>query len=251
MVIRALVLSVIGAAAFAAVYFLAAPGEAPPGNTPQSVTQNAPPVDPEAVLAFVPPPDPTEAMRLELRPSAEAITPNLESAGAIRDVTPDNMTAGPRVTGTLARIDASAAAGAAPKARTERIYNVLVLSAGIVKARNREIRLAGATALDFDQRCGEGAAAWPCGRMARAALRSFIRGRAIDCEIPAGADKLPDPAACSVGGENIAEWLVAQGWAKRSGDDFEAAEKAARDAKLGLWSDKRPDGQPADVAASG
>ena len=93
------------------------------------------------------------------------------------------------------------------------------------------------------------AAAWPCGRLARAALRSFIHSRAIDCEIPEGAAKIPDPATCFVGGENMSEWLVAQGWAKRSGDDFADVEKKAKQAKLGLWSAKRPD-QPTAVAAA-
>ena len=106
--------------------------------------------------------------------------------------------------------------------------------------REREIRLAGIRRRTSTRCCGEGAAAWPCGRMARAALRSFIRGRAIECEMPAGADKIPDPASCMVGGDDISEWLVAQGWAKRSGDAFESEEKKAREAKLGLWGDAPP-----------
>ena len=100
-----------------------------------------------------------------------------------------------------------------------------------------------------DRSCGDGADAWPCGRLARAALRSFIHGRAIECEIPAGADAIPNPARCLVGGDDISEWLVAQGWAKRGGGDYAEAEKTAKDGKLGLFADARPDAQPDEVAA--
>jgi endonuclease YncB( thermonuclease family) len=157
------------------------------------------------------------------------------------------MTAGPRVTGTLTRVEPPAKPA---EARTERLFSPIVVAAGTIRARDRDIHLAGIAAPEFEARCGEEAKAWPCGRMARAALRSFIRGRAIECTIPAGADAIPDPAQCQVGGDDISEWLIAQGWAKRSGEAFEAAEKKAQDAKLGLWGDGRPDAQP-EVAASG
>jgi len=160
-------------------------------------------------------------------------------------VTPDNMTAGPRVTGTLARVDPPASTP--PKERTERLFNPIVVAAGAIKVRDREIHLAGVATPEFDKSCGKGATAWPCGRLARAALRSFIRNRAIECRIPAGADKIPDPANCVVGGDDISEWLVARGWAKRSGEAFEEAENKARDAKLGLWSERRPDSQASTV----
>jgi endonuclease YncB( thermonuclease family) len=86
--------------------------------------------------------------------------------------------------------------------------------------------------------------------MARAALRRFVRSRAIECVVPAGAAAVPDPAECSVAGRNLAEWLVAQGWASRSGEDFAEAEAAARERKLGIWSETRPGGEPAVAAGA-
>jgi endonuclease YncB( thermonuclease family) len=86
--------------------------------------------------------------------------------------------------------------------------------------------------------------------MARAALRRFVRGRAIECEVPAGAAEIPNPARCFVAGSDISEWLVAQGWAEAIDADLDEAEKAARQAKLGLFGDGRPGGQPAELAAS-
>jgi endonuclease YncB( thermonuclease family) len=125
------------------------------------------------------------------------------------------------------------------------------VAAGTIKVRDREIHLAGIAAPEFGKICGEGAAAWPCGRVARAALRAFIRSRAIECEIPAGAEKIPDPAQCRSGADDISEWLVVQGWAKRNADLYEAAEKKARETKRGLWGDGRPDAQPGAVATGG
>ena len=128
-----------------------------------------------------------------------------------------------------------------PKPRTERLYNPVVTAAGLIKARGRDIRLAGIAAPDFEVRCGEGTAAWPCGRMARAALRRFVRGRAIECIVPAGAAEIPDPAECRVaGGEDLAAWLVAQGWARANDATYEALEAKAREEKLGLWAEARP-----------
>ena len=232
--IRALGLAVLGAAAFAAVYYFAGPDQSP-DISPAATT-------PPATTAS----DPSDAMPFELRPGSEA-APNASAGHAVRNVTPDYITAGPKVTGTLARV---AAPTEPEKARSERFFNAIIVSAGVIKLRGEEVHLASIAAPAFDDRCGEGAAAWPCGRMARAALRSFLRGRAVECEIPAGAEKLPDPANCSVGGESISGWLVAQGWAKSSGHLYEEAESAAREAKLGLWSEARPDGQ-SEVATSG
>lgn len=241
LMIRALGLAVLGAAAFAAVYYLAAPDQRPDTLAPAADAVN------ETAVPATAASDPSDAMPLELRPGTEAV-PNASAERPVRNVTPNYITAGPRVTGTLSRV---APPAEAPKARTERFFNAIVVSAGVIKVRGEEIRLAGIEAPRFDDRCGEESAAWPCGRMARAALRSFLRSRAVECEIPAGAEAVPDPANCSVGGESISEWLVAQGWAKRSGDLYEDAETAAREAKLGLWSEARPDSQSPEVATSG
>lgn len=238
--IRGLLLILIGAAAFAGVY-LSVPADEP---EPAKLLQISVPAPARAT----PSEDALAAVNFELRPAVEGAKPQAaEVAASIRDVTPINMTAAPRVTGTLTRVSPPVEP---PKARTERLYQPIVLAAGLLRARERQVRLAGIAAPEFDARCGEGASAWPCGRMARAALRSFIRGRAIECEVPAGAKEIPDLALCNVGGQNISEWLIAQGWAKRTGEDFGNAEDAARNAKLGLWGDGRPD-QPAAVATSG
>jgi hypothetical protein len=85
---------------------------------------------------------------------------------AVPDITPPGITAGPKVTGPLIRIAPVAAPAAqepALAARQERLFNPMVTSAGILKVRDREIRLAGIEAPHFQQRCGEGRRRGPAG----------------------------------------------------------------------------------------
>jgi len=185
----------------------------------------------------------------ELRLDPDAEPPPGIVTRKVRDVTPAGVTAAPAATAPLTRVETPEAPKAAPQPRVERLFNPVVTTAGSIKTRGADIRLAGIDAPEFNARCGEGASAWPCGRMARAALRRFIRGRAIECDVPPEAGTMPDPATCKVAGENLSEWLVAQGWAKRSGEAYAGLEAAARKGKLGLWGVGRPDGYE-DIAAS-
>ncbi len=248
--IRALMLVLLGAASFVAVYVALGPRQ-PDAVTPTEpvATSDAAPAETASVNAV--PLDGSASFELR---GGDTPAPDTQSAAAptIRDVTPANMTAAPPVHGPLTRISPPAppADEHPPEAHDVRLFNPIVVSAGTIKADDREIHLAGINAPALDKSCGEGSEAWPCGRMARAALRRFLHGRAIECQVPAGTDAIPDPATCNVAGDDISQWLVATGWAERSGDAYKEAEKAAHDAKLGLWSDSRP-GQTEDVATSG
>jgi endonuclease YncB( thermonuclease family) len=81
-------------------------------------------------------------------------------------------------------------------------------------------------------------------------LRSFIRGRAIECEAPPGGGPLEEATFCFVAGRDIAAWLVSQGWAEEADALYEDAEAAAREAGLGLWGGQRPE-LHADAATRG
>ena len=227
--LRAAVLGLLAIASFAAVYVAMAPSDAP---RPQATG------------------DATPLATGELRPAATEPEERVAVAfQLVRDVTPETITAPPAATAPLRRVAPAAAPPAPPpEARSERLFNPVIASAGIVIAGGQRIRLAGVDAPTFAERCGEGAAAWPCGRMGRAALRRFVRGRAIECEIPAGGEEVPDPALCRVAGEDLSEWLVENGWATNVGA-YAAAEGAAREERLGLWAEDRPD-QLSEPAAS-
>ena len=76
--------------------------------------------------------------------------------------------------------------------------------------------------------------------MAQASVQRFVRRRSVECRLPAAARPSDGVAQCSVGGSDIGEWLVAQGWARADGPDYAGAEKTARQEKRGLWSPVRP-----------
>lgn len=202
---RILILGLAGAAAFAGVYAATAPRHTP-------LMQPA--------LA-----------------SADATLPAVTTQ--VRNVTPDILTAPPVMLSPLVRIvPAHEPAPEKPRpARTERLDRPLVEAAGLLRADTKAVRLGGIAIPAADAVCG---ADWPCGRMAKAALQRFLRGRSVECAVPAGADSLPEETDCAVGGTDIARWLVAEGWAKPSGR-FEAEAEMARRAGKGLWSETRPD----------
>ena len=189
----------------------------------------------------------------DLRPALDLTHVPAEKP-SVRDVTAAGITPGPPVRGPLVRVNPPPeppppVEKAAPKPRTERLFSAVVVAAGRIRAREQDIHLAGIAAPDFQARCGESPDAWPCGRVARAALRRFIRGRAIECAVPPGAEEIPDPAECSVAGMNLSEWLVAQGWARNDGGRYAAQEDSARAARLGIWGGGKA-GSQAAVAAS-
>jgi endonuclease YncB( thermonuclease family) len=157
-----------------------------------------------------------------------------------RDVTPLGFTRGPPVTGALTRLPRLDAPRPRrkPEAQTERLFRPIVESAGLIRAGPGTLRLAGIDALAADATCGDGEAEWPCGRMARSQLSRFLRGRAIECEVPRGADSVPDEARCRVAGDDIAEWLVRRGWARPTGPAYrEVAAEAEADGR-GMWGER-------------
>jgi endonuclease YncB( thermonuclease family) len=234
---RTFTIMLFGVASFATVYLLA------PRQAPQPSD-----FEPEPVAVTGSVPSVSEAVTFELRPTApvELALAHESLPAPIRNVTPPNLTAPPPVTGPLTRVEPVAKEAAPNPPRRERLFAPIVIEPGVIKVGDREITFAGVEAPDTEATCGDGAAAWPCGRMARAALRRFIRNRAVECEA-AGDSGAADSAICFVAGQNISEWLVAQGWAKDAGG-YDAAQAKAREVRLGVWSERRPDAQPALAA---
>ena len=123
-------------------------------------------------------------------------------------------------------------------ARIEFIHRPTFSAAGSIEKGGKSIRLNGVVITAVDAQCGSWPDAWPCGRIARAALQRFVRYRSVECRMPeSAADGF---AHCSVGGRDIGEWLVAQGWARANGPDYTDAEKTAQEEKRGVWSPARP-----------
>ena len=121
----------------------------------------------------------------------------------------------------------------------KRFYRVVVQDGSSLKAGDTTIKLAEIEVEDLTGECTDSRGeAWPCGRAARSALMRFIRGRAVECQVPASGDTDTLAARCSVGGKDLSFWMVAQGWAKPKKPTqaaFKEAEEAARERRLGIW----------------
>jgi endonuclease YncB( thermonuclease family) len=109
-----------------------------------------------------------------------------------------------------------------------------------VQIGNTRIRLGGIDAPSVDQLClnntGE---RWTCGVAARDELIKHADNKAWTCHTRQVVDRRGRTVArCEVDGEDIQKWMVRNGWALsyvRVSHDYDEDEKAAREAKAGMW----------------
>jgi endonuclease YncB( thermonuclease family) len=109
----------------------------------------------------------------------------------------------------------------------------------VVIGTNR-IRLGGIDAPSVDQLClnsqGE---RWTCGVAARDELIKHADNKSWTCHAGQNSDRRGRLVArCEVDGEDIQKWMVRNGWALayvRFSHDYDEDEKAAREAKAGMW----------------
>ena len=101
------------------------------------------------------------------------------------------------------------------------------------------IRLGGIDAPSTDQLClNNNGERWTCGAAARDELIKHAGGKSWTCHTRTIDRRGRVVARCEVDGEDIQKWLVTSGWAlayTRVSKDYEADEKAAREAKAGMW----------------
>jgi endonuclease YncB( thermonuclease family) len=109
----------------------------------------------------------------------------------------------------------------------------------LIQIGSQRIRLAGIDAPSVDQLCintkGE---RWTCGVAARDALMHYTDKKSWTCHVTRTDRRGHMVAHCQVDGEDIQKWLVKSGWAlsyTRFSHDYDADEKAAREAKAGMW----------------
>src|SRR6195256_4357027 len=109
-----------------------------------------------------------------------------------------------------------------------------------VQIGNTRVRLGGIDAPSVDQLClnskGE---RWTCGVAARDELIKRADNKVWTCHGRQTDRRGRTVARCEVDGEDIQKWMVTNGWALafvRISRDYEADEKAAREAKAGMWA---------------
>ena len=122
-----------------------------------------------------------------------------------------------------------------------------VENAGVLSFGKRRLQIAGIIATPADKSCGSEGKQWPCGMMAKTALRLFLRNRTIDCDLPSDAWEDMASAACRLGQQDIGTWLVENGWAEaQPGSPLAAAGEKAQQAKQGIHGED-PRRRPAAV----
>ena len=109
-----------------------------------------------------------------------------------------------------------------------------------VQIGNTRVRLGGIDAPASDQLClNDKGERWTCGVAAREELTKHAGNKPWSCHARRIDARGRTVARCEVDGEDIQKWMVANGWALayvRFSRDYEADEKAAREAKAGMWA---------------
>ncbi|EJZ22385.1 thermonuclease family protein [Rhizobium sp. Pop5] len=121
-----------------------------------------------------------------------------------------------------------------------------VENAGILSFGERRLQLAGVIPTPVDKICGPASRQWPCGMMAKTALRLLLRNRSVTCDLETAEWQGTSTAACRLGTEDLGSWLAENGWAEApAGSPLAAAAEKARQAGKGLYGDDPRRNQPA------
>jgi endonuclease YncB( thermonuclease family) len=129
------------------------------------------------------------------------------------------------------------------KEETVSFNRARVDQSGTIRADGHNLDLYGAVLIRRDRICAspEGAR-WTCGQRAFMATRALLEGQLLSCSFrqAEGAPK----AVCWVGGKDLTESLLSQGWAELAEGvtekSYVEAEASARRIKAGIWGDGPP-----------
>ena len=115
-----------------------------------------------------------------------------------------------------------------------------VLDGDTIEVRGQRVRLWGIDAPESAQTCRDAdGRIYGCGRQAAFALADRVEGRTVRCT-PRDTDSYGRVVGtCYLGREDVAGWLVAQGWAldydRYSHGAYAAQQAEARRGRRGLW----------------
>jgi endonuclease YncB( thermonuclease family) len=166
---------------------------------------------------------------------------------------------------TLARLlVATACLWASPTFADNVSGQASVIDGDTLEIHGLRIRLWGIDAPEGNQLCrDDDGTQYRCGTKAANDLDSFLNKRPIDC-VPFSLDQYGRTLAlCSIGGVDLAEWLVRNGlaldWPQYSKGRYEKAQRDADHAGRGIWAGSyvepwlfracvRQGGKPADCS---
>lgn len=120
-------------------------------------------------------------------------------------------------------------------------YRPVALAAGRLSVGNQVIELAGIDIVEPDASCADvNGEVWQCGMQARTAFRSWLRSRAVSCDM-SGVDQNQEliTTSCNLAGTDLARWLVENGWARaKFGGDYADDQAQAEKMLLGVFGRK-------------
>jgi endonuclease YncB( thermonuclease family) len=179
--------------------------------------------------------------------TADAQTPpaNLDPAGS-NATSPDQPKVG------AASAPPAAPAAPAPDLKPIELPKPFAERAGILTFNDRTLQLAGIQPTDPSRTCaGENGKEWPCGTMARTALRSFLRGRNISCDLPNDDWQGSVTTTCRYARTDLSQWLAESGWVEvepGASSALSAAENQARADKRGIFGNDPRKDNPSTLA---
>jgi endonuclease YncB( thermonuclease family) len=121
------------------------------------------------------------------------------------------------------------------------IGQATVIDGDTIEIHGARIRIFGIDAPESDQLCrNEESELYRCGQKASNALFDFIDRRPVEC-IEVDRDRYKRAVSvCTVGGKDIADWLVRNGlaldWPQYSKGGYAAAQAEAKREQRGMWS---------------
>ncbi|MBY5347368.1 thermonuclease family protein [Rhizobium leguminosarum] len=111
-------------------------------------------------------------------------------------------------------------------------------NAGMLSFGERRLQLAGIVPTPVDRICGPAGRQWPCGMMAKTALRLLLRNRSVTCDLDTVEWKETVTTGCRLGTEDLGAWLAENGWAEAAvGSPLTSVADKARQAGKGLYGD--------------
>jgi endonuclease YncB( thermonuclease family) len=113
-----------------------------------------------------------------------------------------------------------------------------VIDGDTLEVHGHRIRLYGIDAPEHDQICQANGADWRCGQLSSLALYEKIGRHTVSCTQKDIDRYQRIVAVCSVVGEDLNAWMVAEGWAlayRQFSTDYVSQENVAKDAHKGIW----------------
>ena len=103
----------------------------------------------------------------------------------------------------------------------------------------REVRLFGIDAPEWDQSCTRAGKSWACGQAAANQLSKLVTGKQVRCVAVDTDDHGRTVARCTAGAVDVNRQMVSNGYAiayRRYSLDYVSAEASAKAGKRGIWA---------------